>query len=128
MMKIIYFVLMVLFSAGCSTVAIEPGTHPNIKPLGKIKNVRVQDVKVTKANGLLKAVVSLQNTSRKSRQIYYRFNWLDDSGGLAQDQKVWRVKTLHGEQMGYIDDKASAGSAVSFYLELSSEGSTYINN
>ena len=86
MMKIIYFVLMVLFSAGCSTVAIEPGTHPNIKPLGKIKNVRVQDVKVTKANGLLKAVVSLQNTSRKSRQIYYRFNWLDDSGGLAQDQ------------------------------------------
>lgn len=116
-----------LFVVACAPITITPQTHDNIKPLGRLTYIKVEDVKVRK-NDQLQVYITLLNSHRKNEKIYYRFKWLDSDGIELGDKPVWKTQIFYGEQTQVIKGVTQDPRAVDFEFEIASDDSFYISN
>lgn len=109
---LIALVMGALALAGCSS------QHPNVKEMGKVKNIEVERVQKSRQKGFLVAKAELVNSSSSNQHINYRFEWLDDQGFPVGTEETWKSKLIYGGQTTYVNSTAPVTQAVDFRIEL----------
>jgi len=88
--------------------------------LGKLKYLKVSDLKAVSSGGLLKIQATFENTDNTTQRLYYRFKWLDKDGFNAWDDEAWKVTELIGYQKQAIQTVAPTPKATDFRIEMQS--------
>jgi uncharacterized protein YcfL len=115
------FGLMVLaLLAGCATPPPPaPGSAASkVVAMGSLKNIEIGAMRVARENGYLTINVSLQNTSRYNKTMYYRFAWLGNDGFPVAEPDVWKSVVLYGSQSSFLPAVAPLPKATDFRLEV----------
>ena len=115
------FGLMVLaLLAGCATPPPPaPGSAASkVVAMGSLKNIEIGAMRVARENGYLTVNVSLQNTSRYNKTMYYRFAWLGNDGFPVAEPDVWKSIVLYGSQSSFLPAVAPLPKATDFRLEV----------
>jgi len=115
------FGLMVLaLLAGCATPPPPaPGSAASkVVAMGSLKNIEIGAMRVARENGYLTVNVSLQNTSRYNKTMYYRFAWLGNDGFPVAEPDVWKSIVLYGSQSSFLSAVAPLPKATDFRLEV----------
>lgn len=115
------FGLMVLaLLAGCATPPPPaPGSAASkVVAMGSLKNIQIGAMRVARENGYLTVNVSLQNTSRYNKTMYYRFAWLGNDGFPVAEPDVWKSVVLYGSQSSFLPAIAPLPKATDFRLEV----------
>ncbi|WP_285426540.1 MULTISPECIES: YcfL family protein [unclassified Pseudomonas] len=115
------FGLMVLaLLAGCATPPPPaPGSAASkVVAMGSLKNIEIGAMRVARENGYLTVNVSLQNTSRYNKTMYYRFAWLGNDGFPVAEPDVWKSVVLYGSQSSFLPAVAPLPKATDFRLEV----------
>lgn len=115
MQRNILAALSLALLAGCSSL---PSADSKVVPLGSMKHIEVNTMRVARENGFLTVKVELHNDSRKSRSMYYRFAWLGDDGYPVAAEEHWKSLTLYGTQIAYLPAIAPVPQATDFRLEV----------
>lgn len=72
-------------------------------------------------NGLFRVQAELNNRSAETRQVYYRFRWVDKNGFAAWEDEAWKPLTVYGKQRLLVDTVTPIASAHSYSLEISEQ-------
>lgn len=115
------FGLMVLaLLAGCATPPPPaPGSAASkVVAMGSLENIEIGAMRVARENGYLTINVSLQNTSRYNKTMYYRFAWLGNDGFPVAEPDVWKSVVLYGSQSSFLPAVAPLPKATDFRLEV----------
>jgi uncharacterized protein YcfL len=115
------FGLMVLaLLAGCATPPPPPpgSAASKVVAMGSLKNIEIGAMRVARENGYLTVNVSLQNTSRYNKTMYYRFAWLGNDGFPVAEPDVWKSVVLYGSQSSFLPAVAPLPKATDFRLEV----------
>jgi uncharacterized protein YcfL len=114
----------VLLSAGCSTtstVVHGDGTETRIMFNDPVTQKRVQivDVVDTRKNGLMHAVVTMENLTKRNLRVQYRFRWFDANGApLMPANDVYLTQLLEGKETAAVQSMAPTPEAVSFRFQV----------
>lgn len=120
MLRKILSVMTLAVLVGCST---PPPPPPNsaaskVVAMGDLKNIQVGPMRVARENGFMTVNVSLNNTSRYNKTMYYRFAWLGNDGFPVAEPEVWKSLTLYGSQSSFLPVIAPVPKATDFRLEV----------
>jgi len=88
--------------------------------LGKLKYLKVSDLKAVTSDGLLKVQATFENTDNTTQRLYYRFKWLDKDGFKAWDDESWKVTELIGYLKQAVQTVAPTPKATDFRIEMQS--------
>ncbi len=86
--------------------------------LGKLKYLKVSDLKAVNSDGLLKIQATFENTDNTSQRLFYRFKWLDKDGFKVWDDESWKTTELIGYQKQAIQTVAPTPKATDFRIEM----------
>ena len=138
-MKNIFFTLLVVFNAlffliGCGTTNPVHQTtkkNPNdtnpIPELQRVfmdggleKNVEVVSINQGIANeDLLRIQVNLKNLTKKSMNLNYKVEWMDQDGIVLNDSSAtWLPLYVRGAEIVAVQSVATSPSAKNFWLKL----------
>lgn len=78
--------------------------------------LRISDLLATKQDSLLRVQADLVNTSPATRQVYYRFEWLDRDGFAVWDDEPWKPMLVYGKQKQTISVVSPTFAATDFRL------------
>lgn len=120
MLRKILSVMTLAVLVGCST---PPPPPPNsaaskVVAMGDLKNIQIGPMRVARENGFMTVNVSLNNTSRYNKTMYYRFAWLGNDGFPVAEPEVWKSLTLYGSQSSFLSVIAPVPKATDFRLEV----------
>lgn len=120
MLRKILSVMTLAVLVGCST---PPPPPPNsaaskVVAMGDLKNIQIGPMRVARENGFMTVNVSLNNTSRYNKTMYYRFAWLGNDGFPVAEPEVWKSLTLYGSQSSFLPVIAPVPKATDFRLEV----------
>lgn len=120
MLHKILSVMTLAVLVGCST---PPPPPPNsaaskVVAMGDLKNIQIGPMRVARENGFMTVNVSLNNTSRYNKTMYYRFAWLGNDGFPVAEPEVWKSLTLYGSQSSFLPVIAPVPKATDFRLEV----------
>lgn len=138
-MKNIFFTLLVVFNAlffliGCSTTNTVHQTtkkNPNdTRPIPELKrvfmdgglekNVEVVSINQGIANeDLLRIQVNLKNLTKKSMNLNYKVEWMDQDGIVLNDSSAtWLPLYVRGAEIVAVQSVATSPNAKNFWLKL----------
>jgi len=86
--------------------------------MGSLKNIDIGPMRVARENGFMTVNVSLNNTSRYNKTMYYRFAWLGNDGFPVAEPEPWKSLTLYGSQSSFLPAIAPVPKATDFRLEV----------
>ncbi|VFR93884.1 hypothetical protein RAN3_0634 [plant metagenome] len=87
-----------------------------------VSGVRVQRFATSQAAGLLVVEAALQPLGKKPYDFYYRYHWLNASGGAVGKPDTWRPgSVMVSDTPRLLKGQASVPEAVDFRLELARE-------
>ena len=113
--------------AGCAQYAAPQATpEPDVAPSklllrGDPSGLRVLDMRTQKINDVLVVQTELLNTENSSRQIYWRYRWLDASGMQVGDGEAWKPLLIYGLQSQFARSTAPTSQVVDFRLEMDTD-------
>ena len=113
--------------AGCAQYAAPQATpEPYVAPSklllrGDPSGLRVLDMRAQKINDVLVVQTELLNTENSSRQIYWRYRWLDASGMQVGDGEAWKPLLIYGLQSQFARSTAPTSQVVDFRLEMDTD-------
>lgn len=88
-----------------------------IERLGKIKRLKVVEMRSTQRNGLLHVQATLLN-GRVHQDIVYRTKWLDKDGFSVWDDEAWKPLSMYARQKQNLLLVAPTPKAMDFRIEL----------
>lgn len=88
-----------------------------IERLGKIKRLKVVEMRATQRNGLLHVQATLLN-GRVHQDIVYRTKWLDKDGFSVWDDEAWKPLSMYARQKQNLLLVAPTPKAMDFRIEL----------
>ena len=134
MKNFIYFFLLSLFTIGCSsTNPIHQTTKeypsdssllPELKRVfmdgGLERDVEVVSINQGVANeDLLRIQVNLKNLTKKSMNLNYKIEWMDEDGLVINDSSAtWLPVYVRGAEIVAIKSVASSPTVQNFWLKL----------
>lgn len=88
-----------------------------IERLGRIKRLKVIEMRAAQRDGLLQVQATLQN-GRLHQDIVYRTKWLDKDGFSVWEDEAWKPLALYARQKQNLLLIAPTPKAVDFRIEL----------
>lgn len=88
-----------------------------VERLGKIKRLKVVEMRATQRNGLLHVQATLLN-GRLHQDIVYRTKWLDKDGFSVWDDEPWKPLAMYARQKQNLLLVAPTPKAMDFRIEL----------
>lgn len=117
-------ILMILLMVSCSAIKPEdnqPGMiSSQIEQQGEMFFLKITDMKSFRKNQLLSVQTEVSNSDTDSKQLYYRFKWIDSNGLVVGTEETWKPLTVYGLQKQYINAVAPSPLASDFKLILQS--------
>ena len=109
--------------AGCATPPPpEPGSAASkVVVMGKLSNVDIGPMRVARENGFMTVKVSLTNTSRSNKTMFYRFAWLGNDGFPVASEESWKTLSLYGSQSTVLPAIAPVPQATDFRIEVQAQ-------
>lgn len=109
--------------AGCATPPPPaPGSAASkVVVMGKLSNVDVGPMRVARENGFMTVKVSLTNTSRSNKTMFYRFAWLGNDGFPVASEESWKTLSLYGSQSTVLPAIAPVPQATDFRIEVQAQ-------
>ena len=65
--------------------------------------------------------VSLTNTSRSNKTMFYRFAWLGNDGFPVASEESWKTLSLYGSQSTVLPAIAPVPQATDFRIEVQAQ-------
>lgn len=78
--------------------------------------IGISDLRATRQDRLLRVQAELDNTSATNRQVYYRFEWMDQQGLAVWDDEPWKPLIVYGNNKQTITVSSPSFKATSFRL------------
>ena len=78
--------------------------------------IGISDLRATRQDRLLRVQAELNNTSASNRQVYYRFEWMDQQGLAVWDDEPWKPLIVYGHNKQTISVSSPSFKATSFRL------------
>ena len=78
--------------------------------------IGISDLRATRQDRLLRVQAELNNTSATNRQVYYRFEWMDQQGLAVWDDEPWKPLVVYGNNKQTISVSSPSFKATSFRL------------
>lgn len=109
--------------AGCATPPPPaPGSAASkVVVMGKLSNVDIGPMRVARENGFMTVKVSLTNTSRSNKTMFYRFAWLGNDGFPVASEESWKTLSLYGSQSTVLPAIAPVPQATDFRIEVQAQ-------
>lgn len=106
--------------AGCATPPPPaPGSAASkVVVMGKLSNIDIGPMRVARENGFMTVKVSLTNTSRSNKTMFYRFAWLGNDGFPVASEESWKTLSLYGSQSTVLPAIAPVPQATDFRIEV----------
>jgi uncharacterized protein YcfL len=134
MKNFIYFFLLSLFTIGCSstnpihqTTKEDPSDSSLLPELKRVfmdggleRDVEVVSINQGVANeDLLRIQVNLKNLTKKSMNLNYKIEWMDEDGLVINDSSAtWLPVYVRGAEIVAIKSVASSPTVQNFWLKL----------
>lgn len=134
MKNFIYFSVSSLFFIGCNstnpvhqTTKEDPGDSSLLPELKRVfmdggleKDVQVLSINQGKASeDLLRIQVNLKNLTKKSMNLNYKIEWMDQDGLVINDSSsTWLPVYVRGAEIVAIKSVASSPTVQNFWLKL----------
>ncbi len=134
MKNFIYFSIFSLFFIGCNstnpvhqTTKEDPGDSSLLPELKRVfmdggleKDVQVLSINQGKASeDLLRIQVNLKNLTKKSMNLNYKIEWMDQDGLVINDSSsTWLPVYVRGAEIVAIKSVASSPTVQNFWLKL----------
>lgn len=120
MFRKLFGLMALALLAGCAT---PPPPAPDsaaskVVAMGSLKNIEIGPMRVARENGFMTVNVSLNNTSRYNKTLYYRFAWLGNDGFPVAEPEAWKSLTLYGAQSSFLPAIAPVPKATDLRLEV----------
>ncbi|WP_110948783.1 YcfL family protein [Pseudomonas bohemica] len=120
MLRKLFGLMALALLAGCAT---PPPPAPDsaaskVVAMGSLKNIEIGPMRVARENGFMTVNVSLNNTSRYNKTLYYRFAWLGNDGFPVAEPEAWKSLTLYGAQSSFLPAIAPVPKATDLRLEV----------
>ena len=109
--------------AGCATPPPPaPGSAASkVVVMGKLSNIDIGPMRVARENGFMTVKVSLTNTSRSNKTMFYRFAWLGNDGFPVASEESWKTLSLYGSQSTVLPAIAPIPQATDFRIEVQAQ-------
>jgi uncharacterized protein YcfL len=78
--------------------------------------IGISDLRATRQDRLLRVQAELNNASATNRQVYYRFEWMDQQGLAVWDDEPWKPLIVYGNNKQTISVSSPSFKATSFRL------------
>jgi len=78
--------------------------------------IGIGDLRATRQDRLLRVQAELNNSSATNRQVYYRFEWMDQQGLAVWDDEPWKPLIVYGNNKQTISVSSPSFKATSFRL------------
>ncbi|MBL8415005.1 MAG: DUF1425 domain-containing protein [Propionivibrio sp.] len=78
--------------------------------------IAISDLRATRQDRLLRVQAELNNASSTNRQVYYRFEWMDQQGLAVWDDEPWKPLIVYGHNKQTISVSSPSFKATSFRL------------
>ena len=78
--------------------------------------IGISDLRATRQDRLLHVQAELNNNSATNRQVYYRFEWLDQQGIAVWDDEPWKPLIVYGNNKQTICVSSPSFKATSYRL------------
>ena len=134
MKNLIYFTILSLLFIGCNstnpvhqTTKEDPGDSSLLPELKRVfmdggleKDVQVLSINQGKASeDLLRIQVNLKNLTKKSMNLNYKIEWMDQDGLVINDSSsTWLPVYVRGAEIVAIKSVASSPTVQNFWLKL----------
>ena len=134
MKNLIYFPLLFIFLIGCNstnpvyqTTKEDPGDSSLLPELKRVfmdssleRDVQVLSINQGKASeDLLRIQVNLKNLTKKSMNLNYKIEWMDQDGLVVNDSSAtWLPVYVRGAEIVAIKSVASSPNVQNFWLKL----------
>ncbi len=69
-------------------------------------------------NGLFRVQAELNNRSADTRQVFYRFRWVDKNGFPAWEDEAWKPLTVYGMQRLMVSTVSPLPGVHSYSMEI----------
>ena len=121
--KLIAVAALALLASGCATPPPpEPGSAASkVVAMGPQKHIVVGAMRVARENGFMTVKVSLTNTSRSNKTMFYRFAWLGNDGFPVASEESWKTLSLYGSQSTVLPAIAPVPQATDFRIEVQAQ-------
>ena len=83
-------------------------------------SIGISDLRATRQDRLLRVQAELNNFSASSRQVYYRFEWMDQQGFAVWDDEPWKPMIVYGNNKQIISVSSPSFKATNFRLVVQS--------
>ena len=79
-------------------------------------DIAISDLRATMQDRLLRVQADLRNPTTSDRQLYYRFEWLDQDGLAVWDDEPWKPMIVYGQSKRTISVSSPSFKATRFRL------------
>lgn len=80
--------------------------------------IGISDLRATRHNRLLIVQAELNNSLATNRQVFYRFEWMDQQGLAVWDDEPWKPLIVYGNNKQTISVSSPSFKATSFRLVI----------
>ena len=102
-----------------ATWGATPGITAKIEAVGAPNsNLSVTDLRMVKANDLIRIQAEITNNANSTQQVYYRCKWLDKNGFVVGDEETWKPVQLYSGQKQIIQIVSPYFQVHDFRIEL----------
>jgi len=108
------FALAPMVAAGANQTSVPTGF--GYATLTGSADISISDLRSTRQDRLLRVQAELNNTSASNRQVYYRFEWMDQQGLAVWDDEPWKPLIVYGNNQQTISVSSPSFKATSFRL------------
>lgn len=117
--------LVLLALAPVAAVASNQGVMPEgpghaFLTQDRSNDIGISDLRATMQGRLLRVQADLRNTSVSDRQVYYRFEWLDQQGVAVWDDEPWKPMIVYGLNKQTVSVSSPTFKATRFRLVVQS--------
>lgn len=110
---------MVIPSIACAAWGATPGIAAKIEAVGQPNsNLSVTDLRMIKANDLIRIQAEITNNASSTQQFYYRCKWLDKNGFVIGDEETWKPVLVYSGQRQIIQIMSPYFQVHDFRIEL----------
>lgn len=92
-----------------------------IESQGDSSYVKVMSLMSKSRNGFLSLQIEFANSDYKSRNIYYRVKWLDETGFQVWDDETWKPVLIQGSSKQNLQVIAPTMKAKDFRVQFNAE-------
>ena len=103
-----------MVAAGANPASV-PDSHGYATLTGS-DAIGISDLRATRQDRLLRVQAELNNVSANNRQMYYRFEWMDQQSLAVWDDEPWKPLIVYGHNKQTISVSSPSFKATSFRL------------